>query len=186
MPIEIEKKYRLTKPQRTRLLRRLREIKAKPLGEQFEENSLYRGGALDAGQRALRIRRIGKSAILTFKERFPSASSVKHQLEEETEVADAGALDAILNALDFEVALVYEKRRARWKVGRAEVVIDELPFGLYLEIEAGEAEIGRVEALLGAESLKVEVDTYPGLTRRLGRKVVGVIEARFKTKRKTR
>jgi len=184
MPIEIEKKYRLTKPQRTRILKRLREVKAKALGQEFEENTLYRGGALDLGPRALRLRRVGTRAILTYKERFPGTSSVKHQLEEETEVADADALDAILSALDFVVALVYEKRRARWRVGKAEVAIDELPFGLYMEIEAGEGEIGRVEELLGAGRLPAEMETYPGLTLKLGRKTDGVIEARFKkTKR---
>jgi hypothetical protein len=47
MPIEIEKKYRLTKKQRQELLRRLPEIGAVFEGEEFEENTLCSGGALD-------------------------------------------------------------------------------------------------------------------------------------------
>ena len=184
MPVEIEKKYRLTKTQRDRLLRRLREIKAKPLGKEFEENTLYRGGAADVGHRTLRLRRVGRRAILTLKERFPTTSSIKHQQEDETEVGDADALDAILIGLGFEVGLVYEKRRARWRVGEAEVAIDELPFGLFMEIEASESEIARVEELLGATRLKAELETYPGLTARLGKKRGAVIEARFPTRRK--
>ena len=184
MPLEIEKKYRLTKRQRDRIVRRLREIKARRFNEEFEENTLYRGGTLDFGQRALRLRRVAGRAILTFKERFPSSAPIKHQHEEETRIADPEVLDAILNGLGFEAALVYEKRRARWKVGKAEVAIDELPFGLFMEIEASEPEIARVEELLGAARIRAESQTYPMMTARLGKNRDGVIEARFRGRRK--
>ena len=68
-----------------------------------------------------------------------------------------------------------------WDVGKAKVVIDELPFGLFMEIEASEREIKRVEKLLSAESLPPVMETYPSLTIRLGRQRKGVFEARFKT-----
>jgi adenylate cyclase, class 2 len=184
MPIEIEKKYRLTKTQRDRIMKRLRELKARRFKEEFEENSIYRGGALELGKRALRLRRVGGRATLTFKERFPSLASVKHQLEEETQVADADVVDAILQGLGFEVALVYEKRRARWKVGRAEVALDELPFGLFMEIEASEPEIARVEELLNATRLPAELETYPTITAKLGKVRDGVVEARFRGRKK--
>src|SRR6266705_1605908 len=76
MPIEIEKKYRLTKKQRAELLRRLPVIGAKLQGEEFEENTLYGGDVLDVGRCVLRLRRVGDSAILTYKERFPSSASI--------------------------------------------------------------------------------------------------------------
>lgn len=179
MPIEIEKKYRLTKKQREQIVRRLRQLKARPRKEEFEQNTLYRGGVINSGPRALRLRRVGDRAILTFKERLPTSSSIKHQREEETEVADADAVDAILTALGFEAALIYEKRRTRWKIGKAEVVIDELPFGLFMEIEASESEIGRVEKLLGATGYRAEAATYPNLTLKLGTRRGDLIEARF-------
>jgi predicted adenylyl cyclase CyaB len=184
MPIEVEKKYRLTKTQRDRVMRRLRELKARRFKEEFEENTIYRGGALEMGKRALRLRRVGDRATLTFKERFPGLTAVKHQLEEETQVADAEVIDAILQGLGFEVALVYEKRRLRWKVGRAEVALDELPFGLFMEIEASEAEIARVEELLNAARLPAESETYPTMTVKLGKLRDGVIEARFRGRKK--
>lgn len=179
MPIEIEKKYRLTRQQRLAINRRLREVGATRHELEFEENTLYRGGRVDLGGCALRLRRVGSRAILTFKQRFPTKSPIKHQSEEETEVANADALDAILQALGFRPALVYEKRRRRWKLGKAEVAVDELPFGLFMEIEASEREIARVEKLLGAEALPAVMETYPNLTARLGKKRNGVIEARF-------
>ncbi|MDX6405607.1 MAG: adenylate cyclase, class 2 [Blastocatellia bacterium] len=179
MPVEIEKKYRLTKKQRDAVIGRLRRLGLSPATLEFEENTLYRGGRLDVGGCALRLRRVNGRALLTFKERFPSKSAIKHQREEETEVADANALAAILRSLEFRPALVYEKRRTRWQVGKAELAIDELPFGLFMEIEGSEKEIGRVEKLIEAESLPAVMETYPTLTAQLGQKRGGVIEARF-------
>jgi len=180
MPIEIEKKYSLTKRRRPAIEKRLRELGVSPGPVEFEENTLYRGGRIDLGNCALRLRRVGARAILTFKQRLPSKSSIKHQQEEETEVANAEAAHAILTALGFRPGLVYEKRRTRWQLGRAEVVIDELPFGLFMEIEGTEKEIARVEALLGIEDLPAVMETYPMLTVRLGKERKGIVEARFR------
>src|SRR5438552_5853918 len=180
MAIEIEKKYRLTKKRRPAIERRLRELGVSPRPVEFEENTLYRGGRIELGNCALRLRRVGARAILTFKQRLPTKSSIKHQREHETEVADAEAAHAILTALGFRPALVYEKRRTRFDLGRAEIVIDELPFGLFMEIEATEKEIARVEALLGIEDLPAVMETYPTLTARLGKERKGIVEARFR------
>jgi adenylate cyclase, class 2 len=183
MPIEIEKKYRLAKKRRPAIEKRLRELGVSPRPVEFEENTLYRGGRIELGNCALRLRRVGARAILTFKQRLPSKSSIKHQQEDETEVADAEAAHAILTALGFRPALVYEKRRTRWRLGKAEIVIDELPFGLFMEIEAAEKEIARVEALLGIEDLPAVMETYPTLTARLGKERKGIVEARFRKSR---
>lgn len=180
MPIEIEKKYRLAKRRRPAIEKRLRSLGASSRPIEFEENTLYRGGRIDLGSCALRLRRVGARAILTFKQRLPSKSFIKHQQEEETKVANADAVHAILTALGFRPALIYEKRRTRWQMGRAEIVIDELPFGLFMEIEAAEKEIARVEAQLGIEDLPAVMETYPMLTAKLGKDRKGVIEARFR------
>jgi adenylate cyclase class 2 len=76
-------------------------------------------------------------------------------------------------------ALVYEKRRSTWRFREVEVVIDELPFGHYMEIEGPRTGIKEAEMLLGIEDLEAEQETYPSLTARLGRKTGDVIEARF-------
>ncbi|MCU1264697.1 MAG: adenylate cyclase [Acidobacteria bacterium] len=182
MPIEIEKKYRLTKKQRDELVRRLPAIGATSHGEEFEENTLYGGEALEWGRCVLRLRRVGDSAILTYKERFPSTAPIKRQREDETLVEDADAMDAILEALGFAPALVYEKRRTTWRLGDAEIVIDELPFGLFMEIEASEPEIKKVERKLAVKGLRAEQASYPQLTRRHGKPYGSVIEARFAEK----
>lgn len=180
MPIEIEKKYRISKGQRRTIEKRLRALRSKPRPVEFEENILYRGPNLKTGRRALRLRRVNGHALLTFKERFPSKASIKHQTENEARVIDADATHAILNSLGYEPALLYEKRRTLWKVGKAKVVIDELPFGLFMEIEASEEEILRVEKKISAENFEAVHETYPALTAKFGRKRKGIIEARFK------
>jgi adenylate cyclase class 2 len=176
---EIEKKYRLTSRQREVVLRRLAEHGAILEKTEFEENTIYTGGALEPGTSALRLRRIGKQSTLTYKQRFHTTSAIKHQREYEVEVSDAETVDEILQALGFSPALVYEKRRASWKFQAAEIAVDELPFGLFMEIEASEDEIERVEQMLEINDLEVEQKTYPTLTREHGRRVGHIVEARF-------
>src|SRR3989441_7618557 len=144
MPIEIEKKYRLTKRLRQSIERRLQEMAAASRPLEFEENTLYRGGRLDIGNCILRLRRVNQQRFfLTFKQRLPTKTAIKHQQEEETEVANADAMHAILTELGYRPDLVYEKRPARWNVAAAKEVTDELPFRMFMEIEASEKEIRR-------------------------------------------
>jgi adenylate cyclase class 2 len=184
MAIEIEKKYRLTKKQHDSVRRRLPQIGATLEGEEFEENTLYEGKGLAVGRSVLRLRRVGDGAILTYKKRLPTASSVKRQREDETQVDDPDALNAILAALGFTPALVYEKRRETWVLGKTEIVIDELSFGLFMEIEGKERDIRAIETKLAVKNLKTEKLTYPQLTVDNGKKSRGVIEARFKHTRR--
>lgn len=179
MPVEIEKKYRLSKNQRDEVLARLPQIGATRKGEDFEVNTLYSGESLEVGRSVLRLRRIGKLGILTFKQRFPSNSDIKHQREDETRVDDPDAMEAILEALGFEPALVYEKRRETWTLGKTEIVIDELPFGLFMEIEGAEPDIREIESKLAIKRLRTEPATYPQLTQTHGVDLNGIIESRF-------
>ena len=177
--IEVEKKYRLTKKQRDAIRRRLKEIGAEDCGSEFEENILYGGGQLDPASKVLRLRKVGMEATLTYKERYRSKSDIKRQREEETTVADAKVVDRIIRLLGFRRVLVYEKLRHTWRVGPVELVLDELPFGLYMEIEGRGSEIRRLERQLAQPNLVVETATYPELTMLNGRRTRGVIESRF-------
>ncbi len=179
MPIEIEKKYRLTKNQREEVLQRLPRIGAKRKGEDFEVNTIYAGEPLDVGRCVLRLRRIGNRGSLTYKERFPTPSAIKHQREDETGVGDPEAMALILDALGFNPALVYEKRRETWRLVKTEIVIDELPFGLFMEIEGTEKGIQDVENKLAIKRLRTETATYPQLALKYGTDSGGVIESRF-------
>jgi adenylate cyclase, class 2 len=178
--IEIEKKYRLTAQQREDVLQRLKDAGAEDRGEEFEENTLYGGGSLERGKSVLRLRRVGEKALLTYKERFPGESAVKRQREDETAIEDPEAMALILDALGFKPILVYEKRRQTWSLGETEVVVDELSFGLFMEIEGDENAINAAEQTLGIAGLPAEQATYPHLTEQHGKRVGDVIEARFR------
>jgi adenylate cyclase, class 2 len=181
MGIEIEKKYRVTLEQREAVRARLSAVGAvEHGGEEFEENTIYGGPGLDPHSRVLRLRRVGGRAVFTYKERGATESAIKRNREEETEVGDADALAAILEALGYRPALVYEKRRSTWRVAGVEVVLDELPFGLFMEIEGEEEAINDAERLLGLEGAEAEHAPYPELTAREGSDAGGVVEARFR------
>jgi adenylate cyclase, class 2 len=184
LPVEIEKKYRLTSRQREQIIHRLTKIGAKQVAEEFEENTLYEGSGIDISRSVLRLRRVEERALLTYKERFPSASAIKHQREEETEVTDPAATDAILVALGYGPSVVYEKRRTSWSLGKVEIVIDDLPFGPYMEIEGPAKEIIKTEKLLAIKNLRPEDTTYPELAQMHGQKRSGRIEARFPKRKK--
>jgi adenylate cyclase class 2 len=117
---------------------------------------------------------------MTYKRRVESTSDVKEQIEYETVVSNADETASILNELGLRPRVIYEKNRDIWNLRSAEVVLDELPFGDFMEIEGSITSIKEAEMLLGIEDVKAEIETYPRLTARLGTNVDGVMEARFK------
>jgi adenylate cyclase class 2 len=177
--IETEKKYRIDAEDRSSILARLQELKAVDEGEEFEENIIYCGGILDEKGAVLRVRSVGERSVLTFKRRIASDTGYKEQIEYETEFADRSAMREILYNLGFKPRLVYEKRRHTWKLREAEVVLDELPFGTYMEIEGKITDIAEAEMLLDIGHLEAEGETYPKLTAKLGSIVNGITESRF-------
>ena len=179
MAIEIEKKYRLNTRQYVRLSIVLEEIGAQFQGEDFEENTLYRGGVLDEKNAVLRVRKIADKTILTYKRRIQNEFDIKQQIEHETEIVDAEEIENIIENLGFVRSLVYEKRRHTWNFRQVEIVLDELPFGLFMEIEGSITAIAEAEMFLGAEDFAVEHETYPRLTAKYGKKNGELIEARF-------
>jgi adenylate cyclase class 2 len=179
MGIEIEKKYRLDHQRRPKIIARLKQLGAEFMREDFEENYLHRGGLLDERNAVLRLRKIGDTVILTYKERIRSDDDIKHKIEYETEVADVDAIENIIEKLGYRLDVVYEKRRQTWHFDKVEVVMDDLPFGLYMEIEGEIDDIEEAEKLLEIEDLEPEPRGYPRLTAKLGKQKGNVFEARF-------
>ncbi len=179
MAIEIEKKYRLTEAQKQFVFNSLTEIGADFEGEDYEENTIYGGGILDEKIAVLRVRKTQNKTILTFKQSIQNEFSVKQRTEHETEVANADELEKIIENLGFAPRLVYEKRRKTWRFRTVEIVLDELPFGDFMEIEGSITAIAEAEMFLDIEDYETEHETYPHLTAKLGKRNGNVIEARF-------
>jgi adenylate cyclase class 2 len=159
----------------------LAELNAEFTGEDFEENTLYDGGILTEQAAVLRVRKIEGKTILTYKRRIQNDSDIKHQIEFETAVENAEELENIIENLGFQKSLVYEKRRKTWKFRQTEIVLDELPFGFFMEIEGEIMAIKEAEMFLGAEEYVTEHETYPHLTLKFGKQNGNIIESRFTT-----
>lgn len=179
MGIEIEKKYRLDETRKAEIIKKLNEIGAVFSHEQFEENYLHRGGVLDERNATLRLRKMRSETIFTYKEKIKTDEDIKHKIEYETHVADVQEMERIIESLGFRLDVIYEKRRQVWHFDSVEVVLDELPFGLYMEIEGDIHEIEKAEALLKIGDLENEKRGYPRLTVKYGRQNGNVFEARF-------
>ena len=177
MTLEVEKKYRITRRQHASLIKRL--AVAKYLGEEFEENTIYTHPDIDLGNAIVRLRKIGDSGLLTYKKRLPGAAGIKHQKEIETPVSDPDAMIEILSTIGFTPVLFYEKFRQTWAINSVEVVVDRLPFGLFVEIEGSERSIKSAEKKLKMENFRVEHATYPQLTREHGVQTGELFSAKF-------
>lgn len=180
MAIEIEKKYRIDKKSIVELTAKLGEIGADFAYETFEENYLHRGGQLEGRSATLRVRKTEKRITLTYKEKISTEGEFKQQIEFETDVSNAEATESIIEKLGYKLSAIYEKHRKAWHVNNVEVVLDELPFGYYMEIEGEMEDITTVEKLLGAEKFEIEPRGYPRLSAKYGKpNADGVTESRF-------
>lgn len=179
MTIEIEKKYQLTSAQYSTVLSTLNEIGAVFDREDFEENILFGGGILDEQSAVLRLRKVGDKTTLTFKQRISNNLAIKQQIEHETEVSSLTGIEQIIECLGFKPRLIYEKRRKTFHFKNTEIVLDELPFGLFMEIEGTVTDIELAEIMLEAEDFVTEHGSYPSLTAQFGSQNGDVFEARF-------
>lgn len=136
--------------------RRLQALGGQRVGERvFEVNLRFdeRDGRLTQSAHALRLRQ-DRVARLTFKGPARSQGGVRSRQEIEFEVSDFAAAKAFLEALNYQVIFVYEKYRTTYAWEGAEVVLDELPYGAFVEIEGADAE--SIESLSARLGLDIE------------------------------
>jgi len=112
--------------------------------------------------RALRIRRDGDRAFITFKGPV-QPGAVKSREEIETLVGSADVAEAIVLSLGFRRWFRAEKYREEYLLGEARVTIDETPIGVFVEIEAPPAAIDKAAARLGRGRDDYRLDSYPSL-----------------------
>src|SRR5215208_6867140 len=163
MAIETEKKYHLGEKRVEEITQKLVELGATFDKEVFEVNYQHRGGEMDERGATLRLRKIGDFTLLTYKEKVKTENGAKRKIEYETNDSNVEAAEAIIERLGYRLTAVYEKRRKYWNLGEVEVVLDELPFGLYMEIEGTGEAIEKAERQLGLKDLEYEPRGYPRL-----------------------
>lgn len=126
------------------------------------------GELIRKGQ-VLRLREDGKS-LLTFKGPASIFHGVSSRPEFEFEVSDAGMAREFIEALGYQVALVYEKYRAIYQINEHKFMLDEMPFGSFLEIEGLTPESIHEQAkLLGLNWDRRLIESYNEIFQRIKR-----------------
>ena len=95
-------------------------------------------GSLERSHRVLRLRQDAQ-ARLTYKGPGKLRDGVRVREEIEFSVGDFDATQTLLEALGFQVAVLYEKFRRAYGLGETRVMLDEMPYGDFVEIEGPRA-----------------------------------------------
>lgn len=95
-------------------------------------------GDLRQARKVLRLRR-DERIRLTYKGPARPGEAVAIRQEIELEVDSFDAARYFLEALGYQVCAMYEKYRTTYTVDEVEVVLDEMPYGNFVEIEGPDA-----------------------------------------------
>lgn len=108
-------------------------------------------GSLVAKKQVLRLRK-DTQARLTFKGPGIMEQDVLTRKEIEVEVSDFDATNRLLQALGYQVIMMYEKFRANYLMDKLVLSVDETPLGLFIELEGeSPAQVRRAADALGLD-----------------------------------
>jgi adenylate cyclase class 2 len=122
---------------REALTRRLASVPASKLqARTLEVNLRFDNprGDFQRENRVLRLRR-DEAARLTYKEGTRAVDGALTRREIEVGVDDFDAARDFIQALGFQVVFIYEKYRTTYELDGAQIMLDELPYGDFVEIE---------------------------------------------------
>ena len=170
MCVEIEAKLKVDSL--AEVERKLAELGADFKAEQLQTDILFDDAntTLTTTDQCLRLRR----QLVADSERFfltykgaKEKSDFKKRQEIEIEIIDAESTQKLLSALGYEKALVVEKKRRLWQLGRCAIALDQLPLlGDFVEIEGpNNEEIADVQQWLGLAELPHIEKSYAQLTK---------------------
>jgi adenylate cyclase, class 2 len=111
------------------------------VSRQMEFNLRYDApdGHLSATGQVLRLRRYD-DIRMTYKGPGLRNEGVLERTEIETTLGDFDSARQILEHLGYTPIFLYEKYRAIWQLGENQIMLDEMPFGNFVEIESPNAE----------------------------------------------
>jgi adenylate cyclase class 2 len=118
---------------------------------------------LQQARKLLRLRQDDQVRV-TFKENAHLEDGVITRTEIEFGVTDLDAVQKLFEGLGYYQAIVYEKYRSTYRLGDVLVMLDELPIGNYVEIEApNNILIEGMVQMLGLDGSKAIQTNYLGL-----------------------
>ncbi len=135
----------------------------------LEQNLRFDTPEQDLGRsfRVLRLRQ-DTEARLTYK--GPSSMREGTRVREEIEfsVSDFNRARQLLEALGFQISMSYEKFRSSYDLNGAHIVLDELPYGNFVEIEGPDVgTIRSINEILGLNWNAGVAASYTALFERL-------------------
>jgi adenylate cyclase, class 2 len=124
-------------------------------------------GDLSRERRVLRLRQ-DAGAVMTYKGPQDAGTDVSARQEIEFQVSDFGAARRLLEALGYVVSVMYEKFRTTYSLDDLIIVLDEMPFGNFVEIEGPDSlSICAAAAKLGLDWEARSTASYLGLFNQL-------------------
>lgn len=151
MPAEVELKFKVTGFEEIR--KALRKAGGRMVHESARERNLVLDtpdGRICGEGRLLRIREYGGSVFVTVKEPVepgPMKSRIENEIEIEKTFDEARVL---FGRIECRPVYSYEKNREIWILNESHICLDELHFGLFVEIESqSRSGVSAAAALLG-------------------------------------
>ncbi len=147
---------------------KLNTFGAKKISSVFEKNIVFDNEKKELKKKDcfLRVRQ-DKKSTLCFKGPREKTNTKKRE-EIEFKISDAKKAELFLMRLGFDKKLRYEKKRETWEFKKTEIVLDELPFGKFIEIEGNEKDIIAAAKILGYNETEYIVKTYFELAEEAG------------------
>jgi adenylate cyclase class 2 len=151
-PLEIEVKFWVSEPEM--LHGKILSLGAKSLGQTEEHNTIWddKSGSIRKKNALLRLREDGRATLTVKAETSNKADcQCKVMAEWETALDNPAAMRQILDFLGYFPVRCYEKKRHTFEMGSVLLMLDTMPFGIFLEIEGREEAIKEAAAALGLD-----------------------------------
>jgi predicted adenylyl cyclase CyaB len=142
--MEYEAKFQL--PHLAEIRKRILALGGRLLQERMLERNLRfddRQGSLTASHQVIRLRQ-DREVTMTYKR---GVGGIESRIEIELRVDDFETARKFLESLGYAVMHEYEKYRETFALNSNKIMLDELPFGCYVEIEADSLEAVRKQAV---------------------------------------
>ena len=133
---EIEAKFHVQNLRKIEL--RLLELKAQLIQPRVHEVNLRFDRPDGELRNSFRVLRLRQDDIARFTFKGPSVEKeggILSRQEIEFEVGDFDSAKQFLEAIGFQVVVFYEKFRATYELNDTHIMLDELPYGSFIEIE---------------------------------------------------
>lgn len=157
--IEKEIKVKVENPEE--LLSLFDQKGIKKITEGFQRTIRIDTPAMDLEKRNTFLRvRTGEKNIVTLKKKVESTEEVLERQELETEVKNPELLADVFAELGFTKRFIMEKYRINYEYKNTKISLDELPFGVFVEIEGEPDDIKNVSKELNLDLANRFTVTY--------------------------